>query len=158
MNTPLFKASHLGLSFGGVKAVQDVSFTVGEGEVFAIIGPNGAGKTTILNLISRLYDTEAGGHMEIAGQDITRIQASRVAHHGIARTFQNTELFKEAGGGELHYIPALNARDDHVSFLSRLVEKNVGGWPEASPDWSLSESTQALDKSLQRARAMGADS
>lgn len=70
---------------------------------------------------------------------------------------QNAELFKDSGGGDLHYIPALNARDDHISFLSRLVEKNVAGWPEASPDWSLSESTRALDKSLQRARAMGAE-
>jgi ferrochelatase len=56
----------------------------------------------------------------------------------------------------LRYIPALNARDDHVSFLSRLVEKHVGGWPEASTDWSLSDTARQLDKSLQRARDMGA--
>jgi ferrochelatase len=65
--------------------------------------------------------------------------------------------FTAAGGGELRYIPALNARDDHVSFLSRLIERNVAGWPEASPDWSLSEASRELDKSLQRAREMGAE-
>ena len=67
------------------------------------------------------------------------------------------ELFKTSGGGELRYIPALNARDDHVAFLSRLIEKNVAGWPEASPDWSVSEASRQMEKSLQRARAMGAE-
>ncbi len=65
--------------------------------------------------------------------------------------------FIAAGGEELRYIPALNARDDHVSFLSRLIERNVAGWPEASPDWSLSEAAREMDKSLQRARDMGAE-
>ncbi len=65
--------------------------------------------------------------------------------------------FAAAGGGELRYIPALNARDDHVSFLSRLIERNVAGWPEASPDWSLSGAAHEMEKSLQRARDMGAE-
>lgn len=65
--------------------------------------------------------------------------------------------FASAGGGELRYIPALNARDDHVSFLSRLIERNVAGWPEASTDWSASEAAREMDKSLQRAREMGAE-
>jgi ferrochelatase len=69
---------------------------------------------------------------------------------------QNDELFRDSGGGELHYIPALNARDDHVAFLSRLIEKHVAGWPESSPDWSASEATRALEKSRERALAMGA--
>jgi len=70
---------------------------------------------------------------------------------------QNAELYAAAGGGELRYIRALNARDDHVAFLSRLIEKNVGGWPEASADWNLSETARQLEKSLQRARAKGAE-
>ncbi len=70
---------------------------------------------------------------------------------------QNAGLFTRSGGGELYYIPALNARDDHVAFLSRLIEKNISGWPEASSDWSLSESARKMEKSLQRARAMGAE-
>jgi len=70
---------------------------------------------------------------------------------------QNAGLFTRSGGGELRYVPALNARDDHVVFLSRLIEKNISGWPEASSDWSLSESTRKMEKSLQRAREMGAE-
>ncbi len=66
------------------------------------------------------------------------------------------ELFKASGGGTFDYIPALNARDDHVAFLARLIERHAGGWPEASPDWSASEVARARDKSRERALAMGA--
>ncbi|MEM8934205.1 MAG: ABC transporter ATP-binding protein, partial [Acidobacteriota bacterium] len=89
-----FEAHDLSLCFGGVHAVRDVSFTVEPGEVFAIIGPNGAGKTTLLNLISRLYDPEPGGRMTLDGEELTRLAAHQVASRGIARTFQNTELFE----------------------------------------------------------------
>jgi protoporphyrin/coproporphyrin ferrochelatase len=70
---------------------------------------------------------------------------------------RNGGFFNATGGGELRYIPALNARDDHVSFLSRTIEKSVGGWPERSADWSVSEAARQMEKSLQRAKAMGAD-
>jgi len=69
---------------------------------------------------------------------------------------QNAVLFSSSGGGDLRYIPALNARDDHVAFLSRTIEKHVAGWPEASTDWSLSETARQLEKSRQRSRDMGA--
>ncbi len=70
---------------------------------------------------------------------------------------QNGDLYAEAGGGTLRYVPALNVRDDHIAFLSRLIVKNVAGWPEASPDWSLTETAAELDRSQRRARAMGAE-
>lgn len=90
----LLRASQLSLAFGGVHAVEDVSFEVNEGEVYSIIGPNGAGKTTLFNLISRLYDADTG-HIEYQGQDISRVPTHRIAELGIARTFQNTELFEQ---------------------------------------------------------------
>jgi branched-chain amino acid transport system ATP-binding protein len=93
MSDAFFAAENLNLSFGGVHAVRDVSFEVTKGEVFSIIGPNGAGKTTIFNLISRLYDVDGDGTMRFDGDDITRIAPCDVARRGIARTFQNTELF-----------------------------------------------------------------
>lgn len=68
----------------------------------------------------------------------------------------NAALFSSSGGGELRYIAALNARDDHVAFLSRSIERHIGGWPEASDEWGISEASRQMEKSLQRARDMGA--
>lgn len=90
----LLTANNLSLAFGGVHAVDDVSFSVNKGEVFSIIGPNGAGKTTLFNLISRLYDTSAGS-IHFNGQDISQVPTHRIAELGIARTFQNNELFEQ---------------------------------------------------------------
>ena len=70
---------------------------------------------------------------------------------------RDAATFAAAGGGELRYIPALNAREDHVAFLSRTIEKNIAGWPEASTDWSQSEATRQMEQSLQRARDLGAE-
>ncbi len=90
----MLDVDNVSVSFGGVKAVQDVSFSVESGEVFSIVGPNGAGKTTIFNLLSRIYDVDDGS-MRLDGQDFTRTAPHRVAELGIARTFQNTELFDQ---------------------------------------------------------------
>jgi branched-chain amino acid transport system ATP-binding protein len=81
--------------FGGVRAVDGVSFAVEKGEVFTIIGPNGAGKTTVINMISRLL-APRGGAIEFDGQDLLSIPAHGVIGRGIARTFQNLELFEHA--------------------------------------------------------------
>lgn len=86
---------NLSIEFGGVHAVEDVSFDVEPGEVFAIIGPNGAGKSTIFNLISRLYEPSAGS-IHYGDQDLLKIPAHRIVQTGIARTFQNIELFEQA--------------------------------------------------------------
>ena len=86
---------NLSIEFGGVHAVDDVSFEVQPGEVFAIIGPNGAGKSTIFNLISRLYEPTAGS-IHYGEQDLLKLAAHRIVHTGIGRTFQNIELFEQA--------------------------------------------------------------
>ena len=70
----LLSAERLTLGFGGVKAVQDLSFSVEAGEVFSIVGPNGAGKTTVFNLISRIHDPDQGTIL-FDGQDITKVPA-----------------------------------------------------------------------------------
>jgi branched-chain amino acid transport system ATP-binding protein len=80
--------------FGGVLAVNAVSFAVARGELFGLIGPNGAGKTTLFNLITGLT-APSGGHLRYRGQDITGLPPHRVAERGIARTFQNVRLFGE---------------------------------------------------------------
>ena len=91
----LFQADDIGIRFGGIRAVEGVSFAVEPREVFSIIGPNGAGKTTIFNLISRIYACSTG-RLVFNGQDITEIAPHRIAGLGIARTFQNIELFANA--------------------------------------------------------------
>jgi len=88
----LLKVEDIAVHFGGVKAVDGVSFEVEAGEVFAIIGPNGAGKSTIFNLISRIYPLTKG-RIWFDGQEITGLRAHQIAPLGIARTFQNIELF-----------------------------------------------------------------
>ena len=90
-----FQAENLTINFGGIRAVDDVSFTVSKGEVFTIIGPNGAGKTTIFNLVSRIYEPTAG-RLVFEDRDITSVPPSSIAGLGIARTFQNIELFEHA--------------------------------------------------------------
>ncbi len=86
---------NLSIMFGGVHAVQDVSFEVHPGEVFAIIGPNGAGKSTIFNLISRLYEP-SNGTIHYGDHDLLKLPAHKIVHAGIARTFQNIELFEQS--------------------------------------------------------------
>ncbi len=93
--TPFFKADDIAINFGGIRAVDGVSFEVEPGQVFTIIGPNGAGKTTVFNLVSRIYDTTQG-RLIFRGEDITRVPPHEIARRGIARTFQNIELFEHA--------------------------------------------------------------
>jgi ABC-type branched-subunit amino acid transport system ATPase component len=80
-------------SFGGIIALDNVSFDVNSGEIMGLIGPNGAGKTTVFNLISRLYDPDHGS-IKFEGHELVRMGAPEVVHVGIARTFQNVELFR----------------------------------------------------------------
>ena len=89
----LLEADKLTIQFGGLRAVDQVSFVVKPGEVYTIVGPNGAGKTTVFNLISRIYDVSEG-RIVFQGQDITDVPPHRIARMGIARTFQNIELFE----------------------------------------------------------------
>ncbi len=91
----LLSVKDLAIAFGGVKAVDGVSFDVEPGEVFTIVGPNGAGKSTIFNLISRFYQP-TGGSIHFDGRDITHLRPDQIAPLGIARTFQNIELFEHS--------------------------------------------------------------
>jgi len=95
MNEVLLSVQQISVRFGGVLAVNKVSFDVRRGEVFTLIGPNGAGKTTVFNLISRIYTPSAGG-IEYDGRDLLAQAPHAVAALGIARTFQNIELFEHA--------------------------------------------------------------
>jgi len=111
--TPLLSARGLNKSFGGVRAVRDVSFDIPPGAVFAIIGPNGAGKSTMLNLISGVYQPDSGS-LSFGVTDLDGLPAHRRVRLGIARTFQKIRLFRQlsvldnvVAGFHIHHdIPA----------------------------------------------------
>jgi branched-chain amino acid transport system ATP-binding protein len=88
----LLSVENVDRSFGGILALDGVSFEVPEGEIVGLIGPNGAGKTTAFNVITRLYKADAG-RIDFAGTDLLRVAPYRIVRLGIARTFQNVELF-----------------------------------------------------------------
>jgi len=90
-----FAVENLSLSFGGLRAIRDLSFSVAQGEAFAVIGPNGAGKTSVFNIITRVL-APTSGRVLFRYRDITGLPRHRIADCGIARTFQNIELFESA--------------------------------------------------------------
>jgi branched-chain amino acid transport system ATP-binding protein len=92
MASSFFLVDHLSISFGGIKALQDISFAMNKGEIFSVIGPNGAGKTTLFNCISGLYKPDHG-NIHFKGNSTENKKPDAIARMGIARTFQNIELF-----------------------------------------------------------------
>lgn len=94
LDQPILKLNEISISFGGLQAVHRCSFEIGEGQIFSLIGPNGAGKTTIFNIINALYRPDQG-EIFFEGQDVVPLKPHQIAKRGIARTFQNVELFNE---------------------------------------------------------------
>lgn len=92
--SPLLQVSNLSMRFGGLLAVDSVSFDVAKDEVFAIIGPNGAGKTTVFNCVGGFYKPTSGS-VALEGQPIHGLSSHKVAQKGLVRTFQNVRLFKK---------------------------------------------------------------
>jgi branched-chain amino acid transport system ATP-binding protein len=88
----LLTVNNVGVRFGGVVALDDLSFSVEQGQICALIGPNGAGKTTLFNVLSRLYASNSGT-VTFDGHDLLSVPAHRIAGLGLARTFQNVALF-----------------------------------------------------------------
>jgi branched-chain amino acid transport system ATP-binding protein len=83
----------IGISFGALKAVDGVSFSVDEGQIFTVIGPNGAGKTTLFNVVSGIY-VASRGSVELSGEDVTSLAPDALAARGMSRTFQNLQIFQ----------------------------------------------------------------
>ena len=100
----LLEIEHVSMSFGGVCALDDVSFEVRDGEIVGLIGPNGAGKTTMFNLVSGVLDTDHG-NIRYRGTELRRLRPHRRAKLGIARTFQNLQLFRRMSVLENLMVP-----------------------------------------------------
>jgi branched-chain amino acid transport system ATP-binding protein len=108
----LIQIDNLSLSFGGIKALIDVSIDIRDNEILAIIGPNGAGKTALLNCINGFYKPQKG-EIYFKGQRITRMRPDKLAKLGIARTFQNIELYT-----------GLNTQDNIMAARHVLMKQN----------------------------------
>ena len=89
---PVLETRHLGIEFGGLKAVEDFNLTIGATEIAGLIGPNGAGKTTVFNLLTKVYQP-TNGVVILDGKDTAGMNAAQASKLGIARTFQNIRLF-----------------------------------------------------------------
>ena len=89
---PVLETRHLGIEFGGLKALDDFNLTIGKTEIAGLIGPNGAGKTTVFNLITKVYEPTSGATL-VNGRDLHGLSIAQTAKLGIARTFQNIRLF-----------------------------------------------------------------
>ena len=115
----ILEVNNISLSFGGVKALSDISFDVKEHEIRAIIGPNGAGKSSMLNCINGVY-TPQQGSITFRGQTFTHMNSHQVAVMGVARTFQNLALFK--GMSVLDNIMTGRNLKMHSNFLLQALQ------------------------------------
>ncbi len=108
MSASVLAVEGLSVNFGGLRAVNDVSFAIGENEIVGLVGPNGAGKTTIFNAIFGMI-APTSGRIVFRGRDITGLAPERIAEAGITRTFQNVRLFGELSVRENVMMGAYNA-------------------------------------------------
>jgi branched-chain amino acid transport system ATP-binding protein len=123
--TPLLSVRGITLRFGGIVALDGVSFDVEQGQVSGLIGPNGAGKTTAFNVITRLYSPDEG-ELELEGRSLLGVPPHRIVQHGIARTFQNINLFKTMSVLE-HVLVGAHSRGRSVDVEDALATLDIVG-------------------------------
>jgi branched-chain amino acid transport system ATP-binding protein len=117
----LLEVQELSKRFGGLQALESVSFEVNDGEIVGIIGPNGAGKTTLFNVITGVYPPD-GGRVRFRGEDVTGAAAHRLCRHGVARTFQLSKPFINLTVLQTVRIGALNRLTDMKAATGRALE------------------------------------
>ena len=139
--------------FGGVSAVNDVSFDVDKGQILGLIGPNGAGKTTIFNMINGIYRTDHG-HIRLEGQDITNMRPTRASRLGIARTFQVPRTFNNMTLEENLLVPAVRLRLPRKEAVSQVTERLASIGLAERRHQSASELSGGERQLLQFARAV----
>lgn len=120
----ILEVERLSVSFGGVRAVDDVNISVEAGQVFSIIGPNGSGKTTLFNLLSGVY-TPDHGVIRFAGETVTDLEPDRLARRGLSRTFQNLQIFSRMS--VLENVMVGHHRHEDTGILADLVH-----WPSVT--------------------------
>ena len=118
----LLEVQDITLRFGGIVALDGLSFTIDEGQICGLIGPNGAGKTTMFNVVSRIYQPSAG-RVTFDGQDLLALPAHAIAGKGIARSFQNLALFPTMSLLENVMVGAHS--QGHVGFAQAVIRIGV---------------------------------
>lgn len=167
----MLEIEDLTMRFGGLKALDGVSFTVEEGEIIGLIGPNGAGKTTLFNLISRFYHPTHGS-IRFQGEDLLRLRPHQVIERGIARTFQNLGLFPWMSvidnllvGRHRHFksnplsivLSLPQARDEEASFRRSAEELLASLGMSAMRDLPVSTLPYGTQKFIELCRALLAE-
>jgi branched-chain amino acid transport system ATP-binding protein len=154
--TGRLELAHLSKKFNGLRAVEDVSFTVPEGTIVGLIGPNGAGKTTCFNLVAGVYRPDAG-EVRLDGKRIDGWRPDRICRAGVGRTFQLAKPFAGLTVMENVIVGALNASADvrEAREKSRLIVEQLG--LAAKRDQAASSLTLPERKCLEVARALATD-
>ncbi len=120
----ILETYRLSISFGGVRAIDEVSISVGSGQVFSIIGPNGSGKTTLFNLISGIYSPNDGS-IRLDGEMVTGLSPEQLARRGLSRTFQNLQIFPQMSG--LKNVMVGRHRHERTGIFADLLH-----WPSVA--------------------------
>ena len=120
MSEYMLETKNLGISFGGLKAVQDVNIKIKKKQLYGLIGPNGAGKTTVFNLLTGVY-TPTTGEFILDGENLTGKSQEVINHRGIARTFQNIRLFNNMSVIRNVLVGLHNQNEFHVNPLTSML-------------------------------------
>ncbi|MBL8344935.1 MAG: ABC transporter ATP-binding protein [Rubrivivax sp.] len=150
--TTFLDVRRLALAFGGVRAIDDLSFNVRHGEVLALIGPNGAGKTSVLNVVTRVFDATAG-HVFFEDLEIGGLPREAIARLGIARTFQNIELFE--GATVLDNLMLGRHRFGHGAWWKQVLRLPSAVAAEDASRAAVEEVIEFLDLSPYRQQPVG---
>ncbi len=152
----LLEVKNLTKSFGGLVAVDDLSFEVKQGEIFGIIGPNGSGKTVTFEVISGFY-RPTHGDVLFKGRSISRLAPHQVTRLGLARSFQVTQLFRDFNATEVLLLPALSVHP--MKEARRRVAAMLGTLGlSAKADWPVSMLSISELKRLELGRVLSGES
>lgn len=167
----ILAARDIGISFGGIKAIDGVSFAVDPGQILSIIGPNGAGKTTLFNIVSGVYERDQG-RVELSGEDVTGLTPDKLAARGMSRTFQNLQIFQRMTAAEnvmvgrhlrercnlladLFRLPSVTRQNSETRDAALMLLDDVG--LRASADVAAGSLSYGACKRLEIARALAAE-
>ncbi len=167
----ILAARDIGISFGGIKAIDGVSFEVSPGQILSIIGPNGAGKTTLFNIVSGVYEC-SHGTVTLSGEDVTGLTPDKLAARGLSRTFQNLQIFQRMTAAEnvmvgrhlrercnlladLFRLPSVTRQNNETRDAALTLLDDVG--LRSSADVTAGSLSYGACKRLEIARALAAE-